>query len=82
MRIYHFPIVCPGSGVVFDYIDSLSYVVISDTLFLLAFLRVSKFSQLKARERIGNFFFHLNRDVYYLKGCDPIKAEQLDIIKE
>ena len=54
----------------------------SDTLFLLAFLRVSKFSQLKTRERLGNFLSHLKHKVKYLEGYDPADPKGLEILRE
>lgn len=53
----------------------------TDTKFLLAFLRVSKFSQLTARERLANFLASFNDSVSYLKGVDPGEEKYLKILR-
>lgn len=54
----------------------------TDTKFLLAFLRISKFSQLTARERLTNFLASFNDSVDYLKGVDPGEEKYLKIIRD
>ena len=54
----------------------------SDTKFLLAFLRVSKFSQLTARERLTNFLASFGDSVSYLKGVDPGEEKYVKILRD
>lgn len=54
----------------------------TDPLFLLAFLRVGKYSQLKARERLGNFISALNNQVKGIVGHDPADPKSLQIIRD
>ncbi|WAR00017.1 TTPAL-like protein [Mya arenaria] len=53
----------------------------TDTKFLLAFLRISKFSQLTARERLSNFLASFNDSVSYLNGHDPADPKYLNILR-
>ncbi|XP_045204374.2 alpha-tocopherol transfer protein-like [Mercenaria mercenaria] len=52
------------------------------TKFLLAFLRISKFSQLVARERLVNFLASFNDSVSYLNGYDPGDPKFLQILRD
>ncbi|KAL4230784.1 hypothetical protein ACF0H5_011159 [Mactra antiquata] len=52
-----------------------------DTKFLLSFLRISKFSQLTARERLINFLASFNDSVSYLNGYDPGDPKFLNILR-
>lgn len=52
------------------------------TKFLLAFLRISKFSQLVARERLVNFLASFNDSVSYLNGHDPGDPKFLQILRD
>jgi len=54
----------------------------SDTKFLLSFLRISKFSQLTARERLINFLASFNDSVSYLNGHDPADPKFLKILRD
>lgn len=54
----------------------------TDTKFLLAFLRVSKFSQLTARDRLTNFLASFDDSVSYLKGVDPGEEIYLNILRD
>lgn len=54
----------------------------TDTKFLLAFLRISKFSQLTARERLVNFLASFNDSVSYLNGHDPGDPKFLKILRQ
>ena len=64
--------------VIYDCVD----YILTDSLFLLAFLRVGKFSQLKARERLGNFISALTHQVTGITGHDPADPDSLKIIRE
>lgn len=54
----------------------------TDTKFLLSFLRISKFSQLTARERLTNFLASFNDSVSYLNGYDPADPKFLKILRD
>ena len=54
-----------------------------DPCFLLSFLRWSKFSQLKARERLANYLQYANDPrLDYIRGNDPGAERNLEIFRQ
>ena len=52
-------------------IEVILIYILSDSLFLLRFLRVGKFSQLRAREMIENYLTAMNTHPEWFKHIDP-----------
>ena len=59
----------------------LIFPIVIDARFLLAFLRVGKFSQLSARERLANYLSKSLGSFTFL-GNDPGDPKNLEILRE